>query len=252
MSLNGAMAGSVRVGGAAVAFLIAICAAAQPVAAFQSADRCFTYPVLAPPIHYRIAEFTRMLRNPHAPTRAQACMLFARGLLQHFDGDPQSAIDDYTHALGWMHDPTAIYEMRGDAYEDAGEHDKALADYAEAAKGKPEAETLTNLCWVRAVRGHPLTRALTECDEAIRLKPEKNNGREARCVVLYRLGRYAEAILDCDAVLKEKPESAGALYFRGLAKRHAGQEDAAKQDMAAAIRISPRTADVLGSWGIKE
>src|SRR2546421_11417695 len=49
-----------------------------------------------------------------APTKTQACMLFARGLLHHFDGDPASAVDDYTRALIWMPDPAALYEMRGD------------------------------------------------------------------------------------------------------------------------------------------
>src|SRR5437773_3388 len=165
-----------------------------PALAFQSTDRCYMEPMLAPSTHYRIAEITRMLRNPSAPTQTQACMLLARGLLHHFDGDASAAIDDYTHALGWMHDPAPIYEMRGDAYDDAGQHDKALADYAEAGKAKPDVKALSNLCWVRGVRGRPLDRALANCSAALKEKPDDRNSREARCFVLYRLGRYAEAI----------------------------------------------------------
>ena len=236
----------------ASATLGAICAAATPSFAFQSTDRCYMEPMLAPSTHYRIAEITRMLRNPSAPTQTQACMLFARGMLRHFDGDAEGAIADYTLALGWMHDPTAVYEMRGDAYDDAGERDKAAADYAEAAKAKPDAKALANLCWVRGVRGRPLDRALADCNAALKEKPTDNNAREARCFVLYRLARYAEAIPDCDAVLKERPETAGALYVRGLAKRHTGDEAGATKDIAAATNINPRTAAFFALWGVKD
>src|SRR6478672_12192961 len=117
-----------RTGGAFAALLIAVCTAVgHPALAFQNTDRCFMEPMLAPSTHYRISEITRMLRNPSAPAQTQGCMLFARGLLNHFDGDPKAAIDDYTRALGWMKDSGDVYEMRGDAYGDAGQHEKALA-----------------------------------------------------------------------------------------------------------------------------
>lgn len=240
-----------RIGGAAAALLMAALALTpHPALAFQSTDRCFMEPMLAPSTHYRIGELTRMLRNSSAPTQTQACMLFARGLLHHFDGDPQAAIDDYSRALGWMRDPVAVYEMRGDAYADAGQRDKALADYAEAAKTKQDAKALANLCWVRGLRGRPLTRALANCNDALKQKPEDTNAREARCFVLFRLGRYADAIPDCDAVLKEKPETAGALYIRGLAKRHAGDAAGGAKDTAAAAALNGNTAAFFLLFGV--
>jgi tetratricopeptide (TPR) repeat protein len=178
-------------------------------------------------------------------------MLFARGLLHHFDDDPASAVDDYTRALGWMRDPAAVYEMRGDAYADTGQHDKAIADYADAAKTKRDAKALANLRWVRGVRGRPLDRALADCNDALKQKPDDTNAREARCFVLFRLGRYADAIPDCDAVLKEKPEMAGALYIRGLAKRHAGDAAGGGKDVAAATSLNGNTAAYFALWGVK-
>ncbi len=233
--------------------LFALGAGAGPAAlAFQSTDRCFMEPMLAPSTHYRIAEITRMLRNPHAPTQAQACMLFARALLRHFDGDAEGAIGDYGHALAWMREPAEVYEMRGDAYEDMGEHEKAVADYAEAAKAKLDAKALANLCWVRGVRGRPLDRALDNCNAALKEKPDDANAREARCFVLYRMGKYADAIPDCDAALKERSQLAGALHIRGLAKRHVGDEAGAAKDLAAASDINPRTAAFFALWGVKD
>jgi tetratricopeptide (TPR) repeat protein len=223
--------------------------APRPALAFQSTDRCFE-PALAPSTHYRIDAITQMLRNPSLPTQTQACMLFARGLLHHFDGDPQAAIDDYTRALGWMRDPVAVYEMRGDAYADAGQRDKALADYAEAAKTKQDAKALANLCWVRGLRGRPLDRALADCNDALKQKHDDTNAREARCFVLFRLGRYVDAIPDCDAVLKEKPETAGALYIRGLAKRHAGDAAGGAKDIAAATGFNNNTAAFFTLFGV--
>src|ERR1041384_8253194 len=128
------------------ATVLLMLATAPSASAFQNIDRCFMEPMLAPSTHYRISELTRMLRSSSAPVHVQCCMLFALGLLHHFDGDAQASIGDYSRALGCMRDPAAVYEMRGDAYEDAGQHDKALADYAEAAKAKPDASALANLC----------------------------------------------------------------------------------------------------------
>jgi tetratricopeptide (TPR) repeat protein len=237
---------------AALALLgIAVLAHPAPSLAFQNTDRCFMEPMLAPSTHYRISEITRMLRNPSAPVQTQGCMLFARGLLNHFDGDPNAAIDDYTRALGWMKDPGDVYEMRGDAYEDAGAHEKALADYAEAAKVKQDAKALANLCWVRGVRGRPLDRALANCNGALKDKADDVNAREARCFVLFRLGRYAEAIADCDAVLKEKPATAGALYIRGLAKQHTGDAAGGAKDIAAATSFNRNTPAFFALWGVK-
>jgi tetratricopeptide (TPR) repeat protein len=239
------------IGGAAAALLSVLCMLDRPALAFQTTDRCFMEPMLAPSTHYRIGEITRMLRSLSASTQTQACMLLARGLLHHFDGDPQAAIDDYTHALDWMRDPQAVYEMRGDAYEDAGEHDKALADYAQAAKTKRDAKALTNLCWVRGVRGHPLDRALADCNEALKQKADDTNAREARCFVLFRMGRYADAVPDCDTVLKEAPKTAGALYIRGLAKRHNGDEAGAAKDIAAATAMNDKVVAFFALWGVK-
>jgi tetratricopeptide (TPR) repeat protein len=163
----------------------------------------------------------------------------------------QGAVDDYSRALGWMHEPAAVYEMRGDAYEDAGQHAQALADYAEAAKTKQDASALDNLCWVRAVRGHPLDRALANCNDALKQRADDTNAREARCLVFFRLGRYAEAIPDCDAVLKENPRVAGALYIRGLAKRHSGDEAGGAKDIAAATALNDNTAASFAVWGVK-
>jgi hypothetical protein len=82
------MLGRVRSGGGIAALLIALCTAVpHPAAAFQSTDRCFMEPMLAPSTHYRISEITRMLQRLSPSTQTKACMLFARGLLQHFDGD---------------------------------------------------------------------------------------------------------------------------------------------------------------------
>lgn len=231
--------------------LLALAALLDAAMAYRLGDRCYLEPTLAPSTSFRIAEIDRMLRNSANTTQTQACELFARGLLHHFDGDPGLAIEDYSRAIDWMPDPVAGYEMRGDAYEDAGQHDKALADYAQAAKSKPDVRGLANLCWVRAVRGRPLDRALADCNGALAQKPDDTDAREARCFVFYRLGKVADAVPDCDAVLKEKPRLAAALYIRGLAKRHAGDEAGGAADIAAALDINPRTARFFALWGVK-
>lgn len=217
-----------------------------------SGGQCGRDPDAVHSIRSQITELTVEIRKFSTPSEGKACALVARGLLYHFEGEYERAIADYISALHWMRNFSTADEMLGDAYEDSGQHDKALAAYAEAASlSKETSEGLNGRCWSRAVRGHPLDRALADCDESLREAPNEFYTLDSRCLVHFRRGEYQLAIDDCEAALKLMPNYASSLYVRGLAKLRLGDSAGGNADISAAKDSDHRIADYYTLWGVK-
>jgi tetratricopeptide (TPR) repeat protein len=186
------------------------------------------------------------------PTEDKAAIFYGRGLLYQLDGQNDRAIDDFTHAIGWMSDFADAFEARGDAYDAIGQHDHALEDYAQASKlaqGTPM--DLNDRCWMRAVRGYPLDRALADCTESLRQSPDLWHTLDTRCLVYFRMGNYAAAIADCDAAIKQQPHLASSLYVRGAAKLRSGDTAGGNADIETAKSDYSNIADVFALYGVK-
>lgn len=200
-----------------------------------------------------IASCTRMARGtPNVPSEQRAFAFYQRGLYHQFNHQYDLAIADYTSAIGWKRTYEDAYAARADAYEDAGDHAHAVADYAEAATLQADsAYDLNNRCWARAMRGHPLDRALADCNASLKLNPGDPGAFDSRCLVNYRMGNYAEAISDCTEALKQERQSPYSLYTRGLAKVRSGDITDGNADIAAAKDADRRIAERYAIWGIK-
>ncbi len=178
--------------------------------------------------------------------------LYCRGQLHDMAGEREQAIADFTQSIASNSHEAGVYFARADAYEDLGEHYKALADYAVGEKMLANAPAKrANLCWQRAVRGRPLNRALEDCNEALKTDPYNVEWLQIRGFANFRAGEFKAAIADCDEVLKDKPRDAMSLYIRGLSKRHLGDSDGGEKDIAAAERIDYHVADTLAIFGVK-
>lgn len=105
-------------------------------------------------------------------------------------------------------------------------------------------------CWVRALAGQQLDRALADCNAAVRARPKTAAFLDSRGLVYLRQGRYDKALADYDAALALNPKIAWSLYGRGLAKRHLNQVAAGDADVAAATALFPRIAEEAASHGI--
>ena len=105
-------------------------------------------------------------------------------------------------------------------------------------------------CWVRALAGQDLDRALDDCNAAVRARRKEAAFLDSRGLVYLRQGRYDKAIADYDAALALNPKRAWSLYGRGLAKQHLGQGAAGQADVAAATALFPKIADEAASHGI--
>ena len=211
---------------------------------------CFFVPNAHRPIEATIRELDMdIVLEKHGEDRA--CAFLARGLLYHQESDYSHAIADYTRAIDSTPDYGDAYAARGDAYEDLGQHDNAARDYALAQQlSSDSAEELTQRCWVRALRGRPLARALEDCNTSLREQPDDFNALSSRALVYLRMNAYPAAIADCDAALKLKPQNASALYIRGLAKARAGDAQGAGADLAAARSASDKVEGTFAIFGL--
>jgi tetratricopeptide (TPR) repeat protein len=244
----------------------ALAFASQTTAAWVNSDssQCGADPNPTFSIESLIASCTRTVRGApeymgsgfgmmtSVPPDARAQAYYWRGLYHHFDHQYDLAIADYSSAIGIRRAFGDAYAARADAYEDAGDHVRAAADYAQAATLQDDnANDLTKRCWVRAIRGHPLDRAMADCDASLKLNPEESVTFVSRCVVNYRLGNYANAISDCSQALKQQRQSPGILYVRGLAKTRSGDAAGGNADIAAATDAYRQIDEVYAFWGVK-
>ena len=188
----------------------------------------------------------------HRPGETRACLYYGRGLLYHLQGNYARAVANYTSAIGWMQTYGDAYAARADAYDDMGQHENALRDYALAAQYSSDSpDGLTERCWLRALRGHPLALALQDCNASLREQPGDFDALSSRALVYVRLAKYAEAIANCDAALREKPNKPSTLFIRGLAKLRAGDTQGGNADLAAAIADGDRVKETFAIYGVK-
>jgi tetratricopeptide (TPR) repeat protein len=192
------------------------------------------------------------LSERQVPAEGRAADYYGMGLLFHLAGRFDDAIGFYTKALAWMKNYGDVYEARGDAYEDLGQHEKALAEYEAASKmSLDDPWSLKARCRARAIRGRPLDRALADCNAALAERPDEWQILDTRALVYFRMGNYSAAIADCDAALEPRPSLESSLFIRGVAKLRLGDSAGGNTDIAAALRADYRVADIYALYGIR-
>jgi len=109
---------------------------------------------------------------------------------------------------------------------------------------------LNGRCWLRALTGVDLDKALNDCNRAIRNFPKNAAMLDSRGFVRLRLGDLDKAIADYDASLAINPKLGWSLYGRGLAKQRKGLTAEGAADISAALAINPKLADEVKKRGL--
>jgi tetratricopeptide (TPR) repeat protein/predicted aspartyl protease len=140
-------------------------------------------------------------------------------------------------------------------YESVGDYPAAIAELDRwiDARGYSNVQmpvARNARCWLRALEGQQLDRALSDCNAAVSAHPKAAGFRDSRGLVYLRQGKYDKAVADYDAALALNPKLPWSLYGRGLAKQHLGQTAAGQADIAAATALAPKIADEAASHGI--
>ena len=177
-----------------------------------------------------------ILRRVKASRAAQRCK---RGQALQNQGDFDAAIAAYNEALRANRKQVAAYIGRGTAFMQTGRFDRALADLDTAIRLVPDVAGLLSVrAAIHASRGDH-DRALADYDRALRLIPESSQALVGRGLACYSNGEFDRAIADLNQALRLNPNDALALNNRGAAFLKKGEYASAVADLRQAMRLKP-------------
>ena len=140
-------------------------------------------------------------------------------------------------------DAAWAFDKRGFAYHLKVAYDKAIQDYDEAIRLKPDfADAFNGRCWVR-IAMNDLSRALADCDRSLQLSPNDPPTLDSLGWVYLRSGDYAKAQEEFTAAIRGYAGMPTSLFGLSLIERHLGETIQADKDLAAAKALY---ADVEG------
>ena len=97
------------------------------------------------------------------------------------------------------------YVQRGNAWQDTGDHERAIQDYNRAIQADRRfAGAYNNRAWAYLQIGRP-ERGLPDANRAVQLAPQEPNFLDTRARILAGLGRKEEAVRDYRAALALSP-----------------------------------------------
>ncbi len=129
------------------------------------------------------------------------------------------------------------FTNRGLAYKRKGHGDKAIADFSEAIRLKPDFVFAFNNRGNAYYYKGQFDRAIADFSEAIRLKPDLSEAFGNRGNVYRKKGQFDRAIKDYDAAIRLKPGDAKVFADRGLAYEKKGERDQALRDYKKAYDL---------------
>jgi len=162
------------------------------------------------------------------------------------------AIADYNALVRLSPRNTYYRRSRASLYSDLKQYDKANEDLMAALKQAPMDASLHNsMCWMLAMEGKDLPRAMNYCNIAIGLSPAYAPARDSRAMVYFKMGKFAEALADYERAMNIEPAGAHYMYGRGLALQRLGQKDEGRKWLDRAIAADAEIAKTYAGYDVK-
>jgi tetratricopeptide (TPR) repeat protein len=190
----------------------------------------------------RIAACTRAITSGALSGDRLGAAFYNRGIEWGDRRDFDRAISDYSEAVRLKPNYPEAFNNRGEAYRNKGDFDRALADYNEALRLNPGywiAYSNRGIVW--RTRGD-YDRAIADYNEAIRLNPQYAIAYNNRGIAWRNKGDNDRAIADYNEALRLNPRYELAYNNRGVAWRDKRDYDRAIADYTEAIRLNPQYA----------
>jgi tetratricopeptide (TPR) repeat protein len=134
------------------------------------------------------------------------------------------------------------YDIRGGAWTDKREYDRAITDYSEAIKLNPKFAFAYNNRGITWTLKGEFDRAIADFDEAIRLNPKLAGPYSSRGVAWKEKGDLDRAFADYDEAIRLDAKYATAYLNRGFAWLKMGEYDHAIADFTEVIRLAPNNS----------
>jgi tetratricopeptide (TPR) repeat protein len=173
-----------------------------------------------------------------------------RGNAYDDKGEYDHALEDYARAIATNPQDADAFNDRGTTYTALEHYELALQDFDQAVRLNPASPVaLGNRCFAKAVLGE-LEQALADCNEALRVNPKHPAAYASRAFVHMKLKRYDAAISDYSSELQGRPDDPNALFGRGMARYMKGDVRGGDGDIVAAQSIKPDISDHMAKVGI--
>ena len=166
-------------------------------------------------------------------------MYLGLGLGYQRAGEPLRAVDVYNRGLAAAAPSAALLNARGSAYHDAGDDDRARADFERAIALDPSFRFAYRNLGSLEFRQLHYDAALADFNRLVALEPDLADGYMLRGAILSMLNQPPAAAADFDRAIALDSVSEPAYRLRGFARFNAQQFAAAAADFASAARLQP-------------
>jgi len=171
-----------------------------------------------------------------------------RGEVRAEAGDEQKALADFEQSLtthpGWR-----ATHNRGVSYAACGKLGEALADFDAVIRLKQDyAPVWFNRAELRAQQGD-YRGAIDDYRQALHLRPDDATALAGRGYSYYQLGKYEQAVTDLCRSLELEPKQATTLIYRAAAYNETGRYGDAADDCRAAIGLDGSSAAAFQATG---
>jgi tetratricopeptide (TPR) repeat protein len=168
---------------------------------------------------------------------------YDRGDKYFGQGDYDRAIREYTEAIRLKPNEAAAYLARACAYDEKQDYDRAIADYSKLIQLKPR-DALVYFARGRAYyEKENYDKAIADYNEAVRLEPNDAMTYYSRGCAYDGKEDYDRAIADYSETIRLDPHHVNAYIRRGCA--YVMKEDIARTraDWEEALRIDPHNTE---------
>jgi len=143
----------------------------------------------------------------------------------------------------------AAYYIRGNAHLDKGKYDKAIADFTQAIRLKPDFAFAYNNRGIAHSDQGDHAKAIADLTEAIRLKPDFAAAYNERGIALADKGDYDRAISDYTEAIRLEPDDAAAYSNRAWAFFRKNSPQKGLADIRKALRLNSNDKYALDTAG---
>jgi tetratricopeptide (TPR) repeat protein len=171
--------------------------------------------------------------------KPQAAAYINRGAAYNNKGDYDRAIADFAKAIALDPKAAIAYYNRGNAYNGKGDYDRAIADYTKAIALDPQdASAYFNRGLAYKHKGD-LDHAIADYTKVIALDPDSVIAYNNRGVAFANKGEHNEAISDYTMAILLDPKHVSAYYARGVTYENIGDKDRAIADFRKVLSLDP-------------